>query len=350
MEWFNAISLIKPIAVLSFSSERFKDTLFKIKTNSSELPKFYEDGIISFPEYIYDLDSKTTKDVKPWEFRVYHPETSDDNDYRKYIEYELDLYLYHPIQFFQVLTFLKGSTYKNLYDKKEYQEFYWMRRLNFGDYIVDEIEKYLKENNLTREQYIKKKKDKGIGFHQFEMIYYQQHRWLIEKALLLWIKFESLYHIEFLRPSNSREINIELQISLWDSTKREIITKMFNEYNEWFDNAMENFSNFFSLEDFKILKGFIQWTKIQLRIDKLDAFIDLFLLINNKKKSKLKGFLSFFVNILQIIKTLRYFYKEYIQAFPELESEKKEPKWYEPRYLFENEDERIEYIQKVYLD
>ena len=349
MEWFNAISLIKPIALLSFPPERFKGPLFVIDSNSSELKQLYDDGFISFPKDIYNLNNKSPNEVKQWEYRVYKPNINNKEDYRRFIEYDLDHYLYHPIQFFQLLTYLRGSTYKNLLKKKEYKEFYWKRRLTFNDSVVKKIEEYLKEKNLSKEQYIKEESNKGLGFHQFELIYYRQHRWLIEKSLIMWIIFEGLYHIEFIRPSNSREINIELQISLRDSTKDELVNKMFKEYDEWRFEVLDNFSKYFSVKDFTTLKEFITWTEIQLRIDGLNNFIDLFLLISNEKKSKLKGFVSFFVNILQVVKTLRLFSDKFIKTFPELESEKQEPKWYEPKYLLE-EDEETEYIQKVYLD
>lgn len=352
MEWFNAIGLIKPLAVLSYPPETFKDAQFTIRANSAELDQLFKDGLISFPEDIYNLTNKSPREIKPWEHRVYKPLVDDEKDYRKFIEYDLDHYLYHPIQFFQLVTYLRGSTYQNLRNKKEYKEFYWTRRFNFEDFVVKEIEKYLKEKNLTKDQYIKQESDKGIGYHQLEAIYFRQHRWLIEKALLLWIKLESIYRIKFLRPSNSREINIELQISLWDSNKDDVYKKMFQEYNEWHTDVLENFSKFFSIDDFTTLKGFIEWSAIQLNFDGLDKFKDLFLLINNEKKSKLKGFISFFMNILQIIKTLEVFFDKFIKVFPELENEKHKPKWYEPRYFFDEgqEKEQNDYLQKVYLD
>ncbi len=67
MEWFNAIGLIKPLAILSYSPERFKDALFKVKTNSSELKKLYEEGLISFPKDIYETNNKSPNDVRQWE-------------------------------------------------------------------------------------------------------------------------------------------------------------------------------------------------------------------------------------------------------------------------------------------
>jgi len=106
------------------------------------------------------------------------------------------------------------------------------------------------------------------------------------------------------------------------------------------------------VEDFTILKEFIEWSDIQLSFDGLDKFKDLFLLLPNEEKSKFKGFLSFFMNMLQIAKILRTFSDKFIKVFPELEGERHEPKWYEPRYFFEEgqDKELNDYLQKIYLD
>lgn len=351
MEWFNAIGLIRPLAVLSYPPETFKVVEFAIRTNSDDLEKSYNEGLISFPEDIYNTNNINPLDIKPWKYRVYKP-FADEDHYRRFTEYDLDHYFYHPIQFFQLVTYLKKSVYQNLRNKKGYKEFYWKRRFDFKDYVVEEIDKYIEKKKMTQEQYVQKEIKKGLGFNQIDGIYYQTHRWLIEKALLLWIKFEGIYRTKFLRPSNSRAIDIELQISLWDSTKEDTYKRMFKEFHEWRTDVLNNFSTYFSLEDFEILKGFIEWSDIQLNFDGLENFKDLFLIISNDKKSKLKGFLSFFMNILQISKTLRIFSDKFIKVFSELENERHEPKWYEPRYFFnkEQEEERNEYLQKIYLD
>ncbi|MFX1340710.1 MAG: hypothetical protein ACFFDK_19020, partial [Promethearchaeota archaeon] len=140
MEWFNAVELIKPLAVLSYPPETFKDAQFPIRTssNSSELDQFYKDGLISFPEDIYNLTNKARHEIKPWQYRVYKPQIDNENDYRNFFEYDLDHYLYHPIQFFQVITYLRGSVYQILKKKKEYIEFYWKRMFNFEDSVVNE--------------------------------------------------------------------------------------------------------------------------------------------------------------------------------------------------------------------
>lgn len=351
MEWFSAIGLIKPIAVLFYPPETFEGVQFTIRTNSYDLEKSYNEGLISFPEDLYNTKNVNPLNIKPWKYRVYKP-FADEDHYRRYTEYDLDHYLYHPIQFFQLVTYLRKSVYQNLRNKKGYKEFYWKRRFNFEDYVVEEIDKYIEKKGITREQYIEKETNKGLGFNQIDGIYFQTHRWLIEKALLLWIKFEGIYRTKFLSPSNSRAIDIEPQISLWDSNREEAYKKMFKEFREWRTDVLENFSTYFSIEDFKILKGFIEWSDIQLNFDGLDKFKDLFLLIKNKKKSQFKGFLSFYMNMLQIVKILRVFSNKFIKAFPELESEKHEPKWYEPKYYFEEgqDKERNDYLQKIYLD
>ena len=224
------------------------------------------------------------------------------------------------------------------------------RRLQFKDAEAEKIKKYLKEKNLTEEQFFTQKIENCIGFNQIEVIIYKQNRWLIEKPLLLWIKLESLFGTEFIKPSNLRSINFELQISLWDALKEEMVDKMLQKYYDWNREVFDNFSRYFSEEDLYFLRDFRRETEIQLRVDGMDNFIDLFLLIRNKKKSKLKRFLNYFVNILQIVKTLRFFEDKFIKSFPNLQKEKVEPKWYEPKYVIEEESERIEYIQKIYLD
>lgn len=352
MEWFNAIGLIKPLAVLSYPPETFKGIRFTIKANSSHLEKLYSEGLISFPEDIYNTRNINPLDIKPWKYRVYKPYAEEKEHYRRFTEYDLDHYLYHPIQFFQLLTYLRKSVYQNLRNKKEYKEFYWKRRFNFKDYVVEEIDKYIEKKGMNREQYIENESNKGLGFYQIEWIYFQTHRWLVEEALLLWIKFEGIYHTKFLKPSNSQAIDIELQVSLWDSNKEEIYKDMLKKFNDWRADVLENFQTYFSIEEFKILKEFIEWSDIQLDFDGLDNFKDLFLLIKNKKKSQFKGFLSFYMNMLQIVKILRIISDKFIKAFPELESEKYKPKWYEPKYNIEKgqNKERNDYLQKIYLD
>ena len=124
MEWFNALNLIKPICVLEFQPERFKDAKFTITTNSFELEEFYKNGLISFPKEIYDIEKMSPKDVKNWNFQIFTLVPPEKESYRKYDKYDLIRYLYHPIQFFQLLTYLRGSTYRNLWNKKDFVEFY----------------------------------------------------------------------------------------------------------------------------------------------------------------------------------------------------------------------------------
>jgi len=320
MEWFNATKLIKPIAVLSYPPEESRNQYSKWEEK-------YLQGLISFPKEVYDSG-------KPPEAILWN--------------YDQNYYLYHPIQFLQLLHYLRGNSYENLKNNKHYKEFYWKRRLNFSDYIVKQIDQHLEKENLSKEQYIKRQSEEGWGFNRFDFIYFGQNRWLSEKELILWIKLESLYQINFLRPSSTGEINIVLQTSIWD--KKETGHSMFHEYNEWHNEVIDNFSDYFTIEDYLTLKESIDWLDLHTRFDGLNNFIDLFILINNQKKNKLKGYLSLFANMLQVIKVLRFFSNKLIKTFPELESKKIEPKWFEPKYLFENEEEKTKHIQRIYLD
>ena len=320
MEWFNSTNLIKPLAVLS-------DTPKDSRSENYKWEERYENGLISFPIEIYE--SGKPPEAIPW-------------------NYNKKFYLYHPIQVFQLLHYLRGNSYENLKNNKYYKSFYWTRRLNFRDYLVDHVEKYLKRENKSKEQYIKEQSEEGYGFNRFDFEYFGQNRWLSEKELILWIKLESLYHVDFLRPSSRNKINITIQSTIWDN--KEKVYQMMNKFDEWYNKIMDNFSEFFTSKDFKTVKEFIGWLESHTMFDGLNDFKDLFILIKNQKKNKLKRFMSLFVNLLQIIKVLKISSRKLIETFPELENEKIERKWFDQKYIFESDEEKTEYIQKVYLD
>lgn len=84
----------------------------------------------------------------------------------------------------------------------------------------------------------------------------------------------------------------------------------------------------------------------------MENFIDLFLYIDSEKKEKLKGYLNYYANIIEIIRTLKLMENELIKAYPSLVESKTQPKWYEPRYFFDigEEKEEIKYRTKLLLD
>jgi len=117
MEWFNALNLIKPFCVINYPPDKFEGHQFVINSGSDNLKELFKEGYIVFPEKIYDIKVSKEMDVELWKYKKNSVQ-----------------YWYHPIQFFQVLTFLKGYSYRQLFKHKQYLEFYWRRRILFDDY------------------------------------------------------------------------------------------------------------------------------------------------------------------------------------------------------------------------
>jgi len=350
MEWFNALNLIKPFCIIKYPAEMFEGKQFVINTGIENLGELFEEGFIVFPEEIYDKKLSKEGDVKLWQYKKTPTSQDLQENLRDYVQYDLIKYYYHPIQFFQVLTYLKGYSYRQLYKHKKYLEFYWRRRILFDDYYSEKIKSTLKEEKKSIDDFIQEQVSTGYGFNQFDFIFFGQNQWLIPRSILMWLKIETLYSPPFFRPSNSHHISLDFQIPFGDRLKKKQFDDYLGRYNDWIEKITTNFTNYFEKDDFYFIQKFRQQTEFYLRLDGLENFIDLFLIIRSEKKRKLKGYLSYFVNIIQIVKTLRRFEGLIIEKIPDLENEKKEPKWYEPKYYFESEEERIKYIQKLYIE
>ena len=86
---------------------------------------------------------KDTRTIKPWDYSKY--ELARDDILEGYKENADKVkYLYHPLQFFNLMTFLKGNIYKNTFETEIYKEFYWKRKFLLDDYIVKKINPLIK--------------------------------------------------------------------------------------------------------------------------------------------------------------------------------------------------------------
>ena len=353
MEWFNAFNLIKPFCIIQYPPEMFNEAQFIIRSGSENLRELFEKGVISFPTEIYDIKISNEEDIrsiKPWKYQKIQANKDVQENLRSYFQYDLIQYVYHPLQFFQVLTYLKGYSYRQLFSIKQYSEFYWRRRFQFDDYLIEKIKNSIKEEKKSVDDFIKEEISNTRGLHQLDFIFFGQNQWLIPRSLLMWVKIETLYRPVFFRPSRSHDVSINFQIPLEEQLNEKRFEEFLKRHNNWIKKITENLTDYFKKEDYYHIKELRQETERYLHLYGLENFVDLFLLIHSNKKNKLKGYLSYYVNILEIIRTLRKFEGFLIEKIPELEKEKKEPKWYEPKFYFESEEEKIEYIQKLYLE
>ncbi|MFX1376526.1 MAG: TOPRIM nucleotidyl transferase/hydrolase domain-containing protein [Promethearchaeota archaeon] len=346
MEWFNAINLIKPFCIIQYTPEMVEISQFGDK-NYEEL---YKKKCIIFPEEIYDVKLTNDNDIQPWEYKKTQISHDIQENLKQFYQHDLIEYIYHPIQFFQVLTYLKGYSYNQIYKRKQYKKFYWRRRVEFKDYHLDILKKNLNQEKKSLDKFIQEDISNGRGFHQIECIVFSQNQWLLPKNILLWLKVESLYGPPFFRPSNNHLIRMKLHIPDFLRDRDKEFDRQLKKLNNWLEKQNDNLTNFFQKDDFYLIREFRQHTEVSLRLDGLENFIDLFLLIRSEKKRKLKGYLSYFVNMLEIVRTLRRFEGLLISKISGLAGEKKKSEWNEPKYFFESEEEMIEYIQKLYIE
>ena len=359
MEWFNSINLIKPFFVVHFPAQHpyhicyNQQEVLVNNINNTDLKTLYEEGYLCFPAEIYNIKPSSSKNISnQWNFKkikhkikVKAKNASENGQSEIKIAIEETIYFYHPIQFFQLITYLQAFSYRDLLNKKQYKEFYWSRRFNFDDWVINRIKKYLKEEEKSTEEFIKEEISHGSSFHQIHGILFGQNRWLIERSLLLWLKLEPLFNPTFYTYRFSREISLD-----WQVLQDKKFNKLADKYYDWREKIFNSFPTFFEEGDFKKVNEFRVRVERYLRIDGLDNFIDLFLRINAEKKNKLKRSPNYFVNMLEIVKTLRLMEHELIRNFPNLSKISKESKWYEPKYFFEDENEEIEYNKKILLD
>lgn len=353
MEWFSAFNLIKPFCIIRYPPKTFEGAQFSIRIGPENFSELYEKGYVVFPEEIYDIKISNEEDIrniKQWQYKKTPASQDVQENLRNYIQFDLIKYFYHPIQFFQVLTYLRGYSYRQFGKKSQFLEFYWRRRFQFDDYEIERIKNSLQEEKKLVEDFIQEQISNGYGFNQFDFMFFRGNQWLIPRSILLWLKVETLYGPPFFRPSNSHHISLDFQIPIGERLKEKRFEAYLERHNDWIKKVSIKLTDYFEKDDFYFIQKFRQQTENYLRLDGLEHFIDLFLIIRSEKKKKLKGYLSYFVNILQVVKTLRRFEGLLIEKIPDLEKEKKESKWYEPKYYFESEPERIEYLQKVYLE
>lgn len=345
MEWLSVLNLLKPFCIVKIPKPP-EGTQFVIKR--FDIDKDHKEGLISFPKEIYDIRTtlENSLTVTPWD-NSKHEILRDDVSEGYKVRVNKVHYLYHPLQFFNLMTYLGGNTYENIFQTKIYQEFYWKRKILLDDYLVKTIKEIVKEKGDSIEDYIEKQVQSGDHFNQFLAIMLQQNNWLTPERLELWIKIESIFLPHFFKPSSNPEISLNIQLPYSQRRDQEKRNEKIKEINNSFKNFHDNFKKFFDIDEFHKIRDFRQIIEIYLRFDGLEDFIDLFLLIKSEKKDKLKGRLSLFVNFLEIARVLREAENRLIEEYPDLEEFKTDPKWYEPKYSFESKEDYNEYVKKV---
>ena len=249
-------------------------------------------------------------------------------------------YYYHPIQFMQILTFIY-SLYKNkinLISIKEFNDYYKKRwsELEFDVVLQSRALGIALKKGLTTKEDIISRIESECS--KIEELPFKRYNWLTSKFFNFWIKLESIflpsYYSPFLKPSYSiYDVNISKRE--WNKTynkEEKFRLKLYKERLDYFDS-----------EEKRTIRGFI-WSMRNFyhNFNGLDHWSDLILETGRNKKDKLKGIMSYFVNILQIVRTL-----EIADWDLKTNNEKKEST--KPIFIYTKE-EHSKYRQKLLID
>ncbi len=215
---------------------------------------------------------------------------------------EESVYYYHPIQFVQLLSiiFHMKKINPNLLSIKTYFEYYWERFFEFeGDSFVKNIKEIINKQNKSIQEYIHDIRKKQ-NFTIYEKIL-PRFFWLTPEVFQLWIKLEAIFSSNFYIPSHLKapvqiKRNIIKENDVNDAYKKDIYDR-----REKFEKIQE----FFSSEEVKIIIYLLDVFEEEHDFEGLDKWFDLIIQINKSKKNKLKGFLSFYANIFEIIRILK---------------------------------------------
>ena len=297
-----------------------------IRENSWE--EVYKENLIIF------LDNEQER-LKKWN----HKNTKREVEENLY-SIEESIHYYHPIQFIQLLSILFQIKKINpdLLSIKTYFEYYWERFFEFeGDSYVKRIKEFLNKQNKSIQEYIH-----NIRKKQYFTIYEQilpRFLWLKSEVFQLWIKLEAIFSPSFYIPSHLKapfqiKRNIIRKNDVDDAYRKDIYDR-----REKFENIQE----FFSSEEVKIIIYLLDVFEEEHDFEGLDKWFDLIIQINKSKKNKLKGFLSFYVNIFEIIRILKL-------ALWYLEPDEEKKKRIKPEYYFRDVKDKEIYMQHLLGD
>ena len=286
----------------------------------------------------FNFSDDDSKIIKGLEYIEIEYEITNDYTEKRFF----DIYWYHPIQFIQILTFLKSIiTYNiNLLKFKDFMEFFYKRLINLPNNDsrrfrerLEKEKKNLSEFLMEREVYKSpSRKDQYIILK----IKFNRFNWLKPETLLLFIKLEKIFGIELYSPSSLKpDLNfVHDEKEYPEDVKKENIELWFEE----FENKRQAYFSKEELSSLNKLKDFLH--RNERNFNGLESWSDILSLINGGSKNKLVNFLSYYINIIEIrriIKNIIWFLTtEKVEASPD-----------KPKDWFLNMDEAKKYTNQI---
>ncbi len=321
--------------VIPFFVVKFADSNKKL---SSLDPQVITMNYISFnswnnlKDFITFIDHDIVNDFHYKDRKIYRVKDS--------FEKEICYYYYHPIQFIQILTLIY-SLYRNkikLLSIKDFNDYYKKRwsELEF-EFILQSraLSLALKKGLMTKEDILSRIE---AEHSKTEESPFRRYIWLTPKFFHLWIKLESIfppkYYSPYLIPSYSI-YDVNIPKNEWK--------KIYKKENDSRQSLYKKRLKIFDSEEKKTIQG-TKWSMKRIYHDfyGLDDWSDIILEMSRSKKDNLKGILSYFVNIFEIIRTLEI-------ANWDLKTDDEKKKITKPIFLCD-EEKYPDYRQRLLID
>ncbi len=270
--------------------------------------------------------------------------------------------LYHPIQFFEILNWFK---FRSLRRRPYFYNEKYNAYLNYNliKYQIKERESEIERTKKMgihfkgQEDYLEKLKEKlesleiktfpeGLELLKYVVIGGTSNIFS-EDYLSLWIKLESLCLQEDARIFSHNPPKMLLTIK--NNRDKKEAERCIHNFRQWFNNIKQNPLSIFKKEDSDKIRNFHHFlgTKIRNGDFSKDHWDDLFDIILPRKKDKLSGITSYYINLLSIKRYLEranwLLFKKNIVYGRELD--------YIPHFYYYNDEEKYYlYKKSVLLD
>ena len=231
----------------------------------------------------------------------------------------------------------------------DFCEFYWKNRVKFKDYVSERIYELTQERNQCLSDYISEKIEKRYKSPVYKknntkkINYYidilladalNRSKWLTDSKLKLLIKLEKVSHFPIFSSSFMKP-----KLLFIDDDCHYI--KDWDEVNLWFKKFEANKTNYLDFEEKSELQSLIKSLEMQINnFEGLQEWRDLIGIMNEEAKNQLKGLNSYYVNILELLKSLKH--AEWYLRTENLEDSKDKPDSYSLKT-----NEAIQYYQQI---
>ncbi len=328
LEYLHQNKQVSPFFKVSFPAEhdfqvRWNDGVdFGNEISSHSWEEVQQANLISF------LDEE--KDIVPWKLkttRVTHP---NENKFTSLLETR---YYYHPIQFLQILTILHHLRMRiaPLHHIKTFRDFYAARIKEINEIIPISVKG--KESPIPFPKYPPNLSSTVEERHLFWGLI-----WLTPENFELWIRLESIYFPHLFSPYSTHP-GIFLRHEIYKES--EVDNTYLNDHKR-VNDAFSKLDIYFSQGDFQQIEKFLSifTTYRHSDFDEVNDWFDILTQINPRQKNRVKGFISYYLNMFSIAQTLEI-------ALYDLAPTSEIKKKYQPDYYPQNGQEETNFRQRI---